>query len=294
LRDTKASISGLPILIAVTATAFWLAMPGILRAEDPIAETTASSPSDSTSDANSTPDVSSADRKLIELNKVLIIPQKCTANDGSMSCDPNEAPPADTNPSSDSNATTDDGANSNSNPSADEDSPDNDKNSVDADSPATPDDDDNGGAVANASPAATPSPSEPDISNPDTPLPDATAQGNPAVASNDPNAIPPEYGSLEDYQSQQDAVMAVPVPVPMYPGTVYGAGTVPYPTYVNPTYANPVGGAYAAARVYTPTFRPAVGPAGPWMTPPSAMMARPGLAAAPMARPAGRGFGFHR
>jgi hypothetical protein len=297
VRETKARASGLPIFVVLTATALSLAMSGTLRAEDPIAETSASSPSDSTSEVNSTPTENSADQKLIELNKVLVIPQKCAANDGMMNCDPNEAP-AESNSSNDSNATnTDDDSNSNSNPSADADSPDN-KTPADAaaaGSAPTPDDDDDDGAVANASPAAEPSPNEPDISNPDTPLPDVSAQGNPTVASNDPNAITPQYGSLEDYQSQEDTtMMAVPVPVPMYPGSVYGAAAVPYPTYVTPTSVNPVGGAYAAARVYTPTYRPPFGPAGPWMTPPSVMMARPGLAAAPMARPAGRSFGLHR
>ncbi len=264
-----------------------LAMSGTLRAEDPIAETSASLPSDSTSDVNSTPEVSSADRKLIELNKVLVIPQKCSANDGMMNCDPDQAPSADSTSSSDSNATNDDDANSNSNSSADEDSP-GDKNPADAKSASTPDDDDDGGAAvanaANASPAAQPSPSEPDISNPDTPLPDA--YGNPTVASNDPNAITPQYGSLEDYQSQEDAAM-VAIPVPIYTGSAYGVGV--------PTYVNPVGGAYAAARVYTPTYTPPFGPAGPWMTSPSPVLGRaPSLAPAPMARSAVRAFGFHR
>jgi hypothetical protein len=284
VRESKARASSVPIFIAVIAMALSLAMSGTLRAEDPIAETSASSSSDSDGSVNSTPEESTADQKLIELNKVLVIPQKCTANDGLMDCDPNEAPSADTN----SNATSAD--DTNSHPSADEESPD--KSSADAQSASAPDDDDDGGAVANAtpaSPAAEPSPSEPDISNPDTPLPDPSAQGNPAVASNDSNAMTPEYGSLEDYQSQQDAVMvAVPVPVPMYAGTVYGAG-IPFPNYVNP-----VGGAYAAARVYTPTYRPPFGPASPWMTPPSAMFGRAALAPAPMARPSGRTFGFHR
>lgn len=263
-----------------------LAMSGNLRAEDPIAETSATSPSDSDNGAPSTPDVSSADRKLIELNKVLVIPQKCSANDGMMNCDPNEAPSADSTSSSDSNATNEDDANSN--PSADEDSQDS-KVPADAASTSTTDEDDGGGAVANAapvSPAAQASPNEPDISNPDTPLPDAYGQGNPTVASNDPNAISPQYGSLEDYQSQEDAAM-VAVPVPIYTGSVFGAGV--------PTYGNPVGGAYAAARIYTPTYRPPFGPAGPWMTPPSAMYARgPVLAPAPMGRLGGRAFGFHR
>jgi hypothetical protein len=288
LRESKASILGLSIFIVLT-TALSLAMSSTLRAEDPISETTASSPSDTTSDVSSTPAENSADQKLIELNKVLIIPQKCTANDGMMNCDPNEAAPADANSSSDSNATNDDGTNANSS-SVDADSPDNNKNPTDA-AASKPEADGHDGAVANAapaSPAAEPSPGEPDISNPDTPLPDASAQGDPTVASNDPNAMTPQYGSLEDYQSQEDAAMEA-VPGPMYTGPVYGVGGVPYPTYVNP-----VGGAYAAARIYTPTYRPPFGPAGPWMTAPSAMMARPGLAAAPMARPAGRAFGFHR
>jgi hypothetical protein len=286
LRENKPRALSVSIFIAVTAIALSLATSGTIRAEDPIAETTASSPSDSDNGASSTPDVSIADRKLIELNKVLVIPQKCSANDGMMNCDPNEAPSADSSASSDSNATTEDDANSNS--SADEDSQDN-KAPADAASSATADEDDDGGAVANAapaSPAAEASPNEPDISNPDTPLPDSYGQGNPTVASNDPNAIPPQYGSLEDYQSQEDAAM-VAVPVPIYSGSVYGAGV--------PPYVNPVGGAYAAARIYTPTYRPPFGPAGPWMSAPSAMFARgPALGPAPMGRPAGRAFGFHR
>ena len=297
MRETKARTSGLPIFIAAIAVALALAMLGALRAEDRTTDASVNSPSEGDSSVNSSRAESSSDRNLIELNKVLVIPQKCTANDGMMNCDPNETPPADANAPSGSNATkAGEDSNSNSNNSADADSPDNTNppNAADAESASEPEDEDNGsGAVANAAPsssAAEPSPSEPDISNPDTPLPGASAQGNPAVASNDPNAITPQYGSLEDYQSQEDAAMvAIPVPVPMYAGAVYGAG-IPYPNYVNP-----VGGTYAAARVYTPTYRPPFGPAGPWMTPPSVMFGRaPGLAPAPMARPAGRVFGFHR
>ncbi len=290
MRETKTRASSVPIFVVLTAIALSLAMSGTSRAEEPIAEASASSPPDSTSDVSSTTDVSSADRKLIELNKVLVIPQKCSPNDGMMNCDPDQPPALDRNSSNDSNATSDD---ANSNPSADEDSPDNTTPpDATAEPASTSDDDDEDGTVANAAPASpstAPSPNEPDISNPDTPLPDASAQGSPTVASNDPNGITPQYGTLEDYRSQEDAAMET-VPSPMYVGSVSGVGGgVPYPTFVNP-----IGGAYAAARVYTPTFRPPFGPAGPWMTPPSAMFVRPGLAAAPMARPAGRSFGFHR
>ena len=230
-------------------------------------------------------DLSKADRAIIELNKVLVIPQKCTENDGMMACDPNANMPeeADT-PEPDSSAP----------PSADAD------NSAEPGTPGTPgtpravDADPNGAATAataDRDSTALPSLTAPepeaegapaDISNPDVPIPDDQPANPTTTASNEGQAIDPEYGTLEDYKQQQDMVM---VPGPEGVGTLYGGTTTYYPSY--PVYPMPVGGAYAAARISTNTYRPPFGPPGPWLSSPTPFGAAPHLA------PPAHAFAFH-
>jgi hypothetical protein len=221
------------------------------------------------SDDSATPEMSESDRELIELNKVLVIPQKCTPTDGTMTCDPNAAVP-DAEPSdSGSVATAPD-------PSAD---PTSDADvtgakTPDADPDATASTKD-GAGIPSAS--ADPSTSVQDISNPDVPLPaDDPAAEPSATASNDSNAVNPEYGTLEDYQQTQQDVVMVPVPLPLYAGAVYGTGPRVY-------YPSPIGGMYAVGRVTTSTYTPPFGAPGPWLSSPRPFGRAPGLGPAPHA-----------
>ncbi|HUA35015.1 MAG TPA: hypothetical protein VMA09_15510 [Candidatus Binataceae bacterium] len=220
-------------------------------------------------------DLSKADRAIIELNKVLVIPQKCTETDGMMACDPNANLPEDADTPEPGSAP----------PSADADT-------SGEPAPGTPraiDADSNGAATADRDSTSLPSltgpePPEPeaagapaDISNPDVPIPDDQPNDPTTTASNDGQAIDPEYGTLEDYKQQQDMVM---VPGPEGVGTLYGGTAATYyPSY--PVYPMPVGGAYAAARITTNTYRPPFGPPGPWLSSPTPFGPAPHLAPAP-------------
>jgi hypothetical protein len=221
-------------------------------------------------DDSSLPPQSKSDRDLIELNKVLVIPQKCTPTDGLMACDPNANPPADETTPADEGVTGDPDAPSDPDAAASPKSADDPDATADKDSNAT-------ASAATAAPDADPT-AAPDISNPDTPIPNDEPPAG-SVASNDANTINPEYGTLQDYQQSQAEVVVIPAPfdVPAYAGTIYG----PTPG-IHTYYPNPIGGAYAAARITAPTYRPPFGPPGPWMMAPGPFGRAPGLSPAPM------------
>jgi len=236
-------------------------------------------------DDSSSPDLTKADRAIIELNKVLVIPQKCTETDGMMACDPNANLPEDANtsepeinsPPSSAEAVTGEGSGVPGTPGASDVDP-NSTATADRDSTRLP-------SLTDPEPEAAGAPA--DISNPDVPIPTDQPETPTTTASNDGQAIDPEYGTLEDYKQQQDMVM---VPGPEGVGTLYGGTATYYPSY--PVYRIPVGGAYAAGRITTNTYRPPFGPPGPWLSSPTPFGPAPHLVGpAPGAAPA---FAFRR
>lgn len=226
-------------------------------------------------DDSTAPEMTESDRQLIELNKVLVIPQKCAPTDGAMTCDPNANLPADS--SSDSTGAT---ADPSAEPSSDADATAAKAPEADPDSVATASASrDASATTASSNPGAAPD-SVQDISNPDVPLPSESTPAQATAAANDPNAPSPEYGTLEDYQQTEQDVVMVPVPLPVYTGSLYATGPRVY-------YPSPAGGVYAAGRVTTSTYTPPFGPPGPWLSSPAPFGRAPRLAPAP------RSFAFH-
>jgi hypothetical protein len=220
------------------------------------------------------PDITKAEREMIELNKVLVIPQKCTPTDGTMTCDPNASPSPDAEAPE---------AAPSSGEASDADHPDSAPTAKAADADAdgtTPDDHDSiADHDADTPDAQATGTASGDISNPDVPIPDDQPNPRAASATNDPNdpySMNPEYGSLEDYQQQQDPVVA---PGDQEVGPNFGGGTRVY----YPVYPILVGGAFAANRITTPSYRPPFGPPGPWLASPTPFGAAPKLMAAPHA-----------